>query len=265
MNSYEKLLQSDIFIDKSEDDKIRYIRRFCLYLTYNSLAIEGNSLTFDETKLILNGNGRAVPGVQISDQYEAVGHEMAVKYLLGDLHEQVSEDTFFKLHRMIDTQINSGIYAIKGGWKVQENGTFYMDEKGKRKYIQYAKREHVRKLMGELIFFLNMYNVDSISYENAHKVYARAHIDFMQTHPFHDANGKVARLISNVPLLRAGFSPIVIPFSRKDEYIKILSEYSICNGIPTAQTGLWQNEELLEDFNNFCLECSIETEEMLNG
>ena len=55
--------------------------------------------------------------------------------------------------------------------------------------------------------------------------FARAHLGFVRIHPFFDGNGRVARLISNIPVLRAGHPPITIPLEQRGEYIDILWEY----------------------------------------
>jgi Fic family protein len=64
------------------------------------------------------------------------------------------------------------------------------------------------------------------SIDEAITLYATAHLIFGQIHPFWDGNGRMARLIANLILLRAGFAPLVIPATRRLDYITILSKYS---------------------------------------
>ena len=55
--------------------------------------------------------------------------------------------------------------------------------------------------------------------------FVRAHLGFVRIHPFFDGNGRVARLVANIPVLRAGYPPITIPMERRGDYIDILWEY----------------------------------------
>jgi len=87
---------------------------------------------------------------------------------------------------------------------------------------------------------------------------ATAHLIFGQIHPFWDGNRRIARLISNLILLRAGFAPLVVPAARRLDYITILSKYSKykapCVGEPLYHVG-----SELNAFINFCQECYQDT------
>ena len=57
------------------------------------------------------------------------------------------------------------------------------------------------------------------------QVYADLHLDFVTIHPFFDGNGRIARLISNLPVLRAGYPPLVVPTEARHEYKRAISDY----------------------------------------
>lgn len=60
---------------------------------------------------------------------------------------------------------------------------------------------------------------------NAVEAYAGLHLDFVTIRPFFDGNGRVARLIANLPVLRSGFPPIVVPTEARQEYKRSISDY----------------------------------------
>jgi len=82
---------------------------------------------------------------------------------------------------------------------------------------------------------------------------------FGQIHPFWDGNGRIARLIANLVLLKAGFAPLVIPATRRLEYITILSKYSVKYQAPSVGKPLYHAGKELKDFTEFCKECYQDT------
>lgn len=263
--SIERLLTSEWLKDKTRGEQIECIRNFCLYLTHTSTAIEGNSLTIGDTRELLSNKVYGLKDARLNDQIEVLGHEKAVKYLLHNLYNEVTEDFIFELHKFIQVDDSIDIYAKKGQWKESENGTRHSDSDGKMIYVEYTKSYHVKELMGELINYLNSFDTNNISSDNAHIVYAKVHIAISQIHPFYDGNGRMSRLVSNILLLRAGVRPIIIPNEFRKEYIKILYVYGSLSGQVTPITGIWPNPGLLKEFEEFCLDCSKATINMIDA
>jgi Fic family protein len=71
-------------------------------------------------------------------------------------------------------------------------------------------------------------------------------------HPFWDGNGRLARLLANIPLLKSGLPPLVIPLEERRAYIQLLAEYEIGVGQLNRRTGVWPNEAALGEFSAFC-------------
>ena len=88
--------------------------------------------------------------------------------------------------------------------------------------MEYASPEDVPALMAR---WLHFFNEQQVTRENAPSIYARLHIPFVHIHPFADGNGRLARLISNLPLLRAALPPIIIPKEWRQEYVALLAEH----------------------------------------
>ena len=84
--------------------------------------------------------------------------------------------------------------------------------------------------------------------------YMCLHVSFVRIHPFWDGNGRMARLIANVPIIRAGYPPIIIPKERRQEYIEALSEYHLAVGTVTASGELLPEVDKLDRFKRLCAE-----------
>lgn len=80
------------------------------------------------------------------------------------------------------------------------------------------------------------------------------HAAFVRIHPFWDGNGRMARLLANIPVLKAGLPPIIIPKERRREYIKALSIYHLAVGTIKARDELLPAIEQLDEFKRFCQE-----------
>jgi Fic family protein len=179
-------------------------------LTYSSNALEGNSLTESETKVLLE-DGLTVGGKPLRDYYEATGHAAAFEYLftLGKEHpltESMIRDLHRLFYRLIDP-IQAGTYRQT---PVIITGSHYPT----------PSAQMIPTLMQELQSWLQKAEPDLHPVEFA----ALAHKQFVFIHPFIDGNGRVARLLMNLCLLRNGFTPVIIPPILRGEYISLLEK-----------------------------------------
>lgn len=179
-------------------------------LTYTSNALEGNSLTETETKIILE-DGLTIGGKPMRDHFEALGHSEAydLLYSLGQ-EKGFTEEQIKKLHYLFYYRIdkkNAGTYRTE---KVFISGS---------KYTLPAP-EKVPNLMEE---FVQTYGTQTP--QNHPVVWAAlAHKNFVFIHPFIDGNGRVARLLMNVLLMQSGYTVAIIPPIARAEYIKDLEK-----------------------------------------
>ncbi|OQX01210.1 MAG: hypothetical protein BWK80_60385, partial [Desulfobacteraceae bacterium IS3] len=113
-------------------------------------------------------------------------------------------------------------------------------------------------LMREWLKLLNrrisLPSEENISENDALSAYSELHIAFVRIHPFFDGNGRIARLVANIPVLKSGFPPIIIPKERRREYIMSLTEYHLTAGIPKPGQPLLSETEKAEKFKLFCAE-----------
>lgn len=225
------------FLEKFDNDlkKILLARIRDLW-THSSTAIEGNTLTLGETSFVLN-QGLTISGKPLKDHEEVKGHAAAIDILYDMTHkaDKLTKENLFDLHKAVMLNLIIDIYQPVGKWKVEHNGTYHTDKNGKTIYKEYPAPDKIFGLMEKFIDEFNSIPIPSNEAE-AIKAYAKIHIDFTCIHPFADGNGRMARLLSNIPLLKAGMPPLVIKLEDKKEYLEILSQYDY-NSKP--QNGLF--------------------------
>ena len=223
--------------------------------THTSTAIEGNTLTLGETKFVIE-EGLTVSGKPLKDHHEVVGHARAIDLVYAMLGKDEIKDTdLFDLHRAVMTQIVVDVYQPVGGWKKEPNGTYFFNEDtNKQDFYEYATPEDTPALMAKWLKEFNQNNSAEHSREKALSAYVGLHLSLVNIHPFFDGNGRMARLVSNIPVLKSGHPPIVIPSERRRGYINILVKYQLEAGIPKADKKLVLDGKSLDAFKTFCSE-----------
>ncbi|SHL22572.1 Fic family protein [Fibrobacter sp. UWEL] len=177
-------------------------------LTYSSNALEGNSLTETETKVVIE-DGLTVNGKPLRDVYEAVGHAKAYDHI----HElakrkTLEESDILKLHQLFYQQIDP------------ENAGKYRSVPVFISGSHYTVTQH-QKIAAEMKKFVSWFNKNE---QKLHPVEfaAEVHKRFVFIHPFVDGNGRMARLLMNLALLRGEYTIALIPAIRRIEYVGAL-------------------------------------------
>jgi Fic family protein len=199
-------------LNPGEIERLR--EEFIIDNTYNSNAIEGNSLTLNETALILK-EGITIGEKPLKDHLEAVGHRDAFDYILTLLGEPLTESIIKNIHSLVlmsDPQ-NKGVYRSV---PVQILGAYHTPPEP---YL-------VPKQMETLL-------TDYGNRQDKHIIAAISefHIRFETIHPFIDGNGRTGRLIANLELIKAGFLPVNIKYADRKKYYDSF-------GSPDALTNL---------------------------
>lgn len=176
--------------------------------TYNSNAIEGNTLTMSETKVVLEG--LTIGGKSVTEHLEALNHKEAIEYLETIIKEKkdLTEWILKNMHQLILKDIddhNAGKYRnenvmISGASHIPPNHMIIS--------------ELMQKLFAE-------YEREWDAYHPVIKA-CLLHGEFVKIHPFIDGNGRTARLILNFELMKYGYTPIVITKDRRAEYYEAL-------------------------------------------
>lgn len=239
--------------------------------THNSTAVEGNTLTLGDTHFVLE-QGLTISGKPIKDHQEVIGHSRAIDILYQCLARPITETVVFDLHRAVQTEVVTDIYKPNGAWKVEPNGSYVVTHDGRQVYLEYAAPSEVPFLMKEIIDELNILHTPALTLLTAPGAYAKIHAGIAHIHPFWDGNGRIARLLANVPLLRAGLPPIVIPVERRQAYIQLLADYELELGTIDRNTGVWPDRitaiphdlSPLAEFTAFCDDCYASTQALVD-
>ena len=217
INIYERLDAKKAAIDKIRPFEGEYLRQLRDYyrigLTWTSNAIEGNSLTEMETKILLE-DGLTIGGKPLRDTLEAVGHSLAYDYMFSLLRERrISVKDMKNLHHLFFKNID-GDYA--GVWRdinIIVTGSDY----------EFPSPEDVECLMSELERWIESER------DNMHPVRfaAMLHLKFVTIHPYIDGNGRVARLIMNASLIQDGYMLAIIPPVLRHDYMTFIRAYQM--------------------------------------
>jgi len=223
--------------------------------THTSTALEGNTLTLGETAFVLR-EGLTVSGKPLKDHNEVMGHAKAIGllYELLDSRRTVNEADLFDLHRVVQTNMTVDIYSPVGAWKREPNGT-HATVDDRQVFIEFASPSDVPELMAAWLVLLNGYLLQTLNEEEALSAYAVLHLAFVRIHPFFDGNGRMARLLANLPALNAGLPPILIDRTRRQDYLTCLASYDLQAGPQRADRPLPVTDTKLERFLEFSREC----------
>jgi len=202
--------------------------------TYTSNALEGNTISLGDTQFIIE-YGLTIKGKSIQEHNEVIGHARAIELVYDLLDKEALEKSdIFNLHKAVQTQVVVDIDSPIGEWKKESNGR-YIKQNERLIYQSYPKPEHIEYLMQLWVAEFNTYTKLKTQ-EEALNAYTRLHLAFTSIHPFFDGNGRMARLLANIPLLKNGFLPIVINNQYRQEYLESLYEYDLSTSELNNQT-----------------------------
>ncbi len=222
--------------------------------THASTAIEGNTLTLGETAFVL-AEGLTVSGKPLKDHEEVVGHARAIDLMYDYIHKKraFTKAELFELHKAVQTNAVVDVYKPVGRWKNEPNTTVGVID-GKQVIFEYAVPDDIPRLMKS---WFELYNEIDQSVrpgdaQNALEAYVQLHVAFVRIHPFGDGNGRLSRLAANIPVIKAGLPPIIIPKEQRKAYIDALSAYHFAAGQIRAGDALLPEPEKLLPFIALC-------------
>lgn len=209
INNLKKELDNCRPLTPAEIEAIREI--FIVEHTYNSNAIEGNTLTMHETALVLQGI--TIDRKPLKDHLEAVGYKEAFKYI-EDLAHSEANLTAFEIKR---------IHSLVLADRPEDRGTF------RRVNVRIAGASTepvapylIEQKIEELIYDYNKWENSLHIIEQV----ALFHLRFESIHPFIDGNGRTGRLLMNLQLIKGGLPPVTIKFSDRKRYYDAFDQYT---------------------------------------
>jgi hypothetical protein len=233
------------------DLRDQLLKRLAAEWTHESTAIEGNTLTLGETVKILE-LGLTIGGKPLRDHQEVYGHARAIDLIYEMVGRALTREDLFALHRAVMPLSAVDSLNPVGDWKKDFNGTTGVVD-GKSVYMEYAAPPDVPRLMERWLTDFNKTRAINRPVQ-AFAAYVRTHMIFVRIHPFFDGNGRMARLIANLPVLAAGFPPILVPMSRRSDYIDLLWRYQNAVGRIGRGSRLLPPHPALHEFESLLLE-----------
>lgn len=202
----------------TEGEVARLTEEFIVEYTYNSNAIEGNTLTLRETDMVLRG--LTIDQKPLKEHMEAVGHKDAFDFVceLVKSNEPITERIIKQIHYLVlaDKKDDRGVYRRV---PVRIMGASHEPA---QPYLIEPKMEQL------LIDYNN-------SSEHIITKLAKFHIEFEGIHPFIDGNGRTGRLLVNLELMKAGYPPIDIKFTDRLSYYNAFDEYHVKHNLSAME------------------------------
>ncbi|MCS6822856.1 MAG: Fic family protein [Cytophagaceae bacterium] len=178
--------------------------------TYNSNSIEGNTLSLQETRLILK-EGITIKGKSLREHFEAHNHEKAIEYLYRIVREDyiLRSIDILTLHELVMRSIDDDYAGRIRNGGVRISGANFIPPNASK----------VPELLDELIAFVNNNPLGL----NDILLATVFHHKFVWIHPFFDGNGRTVRLAMNLLLMRSGFPPAIILKNDRKKYYEALN------------------------------------------
>lgn len=181
-----------------------------LELTYTSNAIEGNTLSAAETTLVIE-QGITIGGKPLRDHLEAIDHYHAIGYVrtLARQEAPLTEADLRQLHHLVVQRSNPDIAG-----RYADQGRYVLTDSGRHSFPSPAE---VPALMGDFAAWL-------AGAPATPEMAFAAHRRLAEIHPFNDGNGRTARLLMNLILIRGGYPPIAVRPKDRPAYLDALQE-----------------------------------------
>ena len=193
---------------QGEVERLR--KEFRVEFTYNSNAIEGNTLTLKETAMVLEG--MTIDQKPLKDHLEAIGHVQAFEYIqiIAETDCALDEKIIKNIHSLvlIDRREDRGIYRR-------------IPVKIMGAYTEPVQPYLIESKMSELLAANEERKIGMTTVERI----ARFHLEFEGIHPFIDGNGRTGRLLLNLELIRNGFPPINVKFTDRKRYYEAFDTF----------------------------------------
>ena len=214
-----------------EEDMQRLNQKFMLEFNYNSNHIEGNTLTYGQTELLLMF-GRVVGEANMKDLEEMKAHNVCLKmmqeeagmkekplteFFIRSLHQTMLREDY-TVYRQMPGGVNTSYVVHAGCYKTRPNSV--ITPLGER--FEYASPEETPALMADLIAWYN--EAEASKQMTPVELAALFHYHYIRIHPFEDGNGRIARLLMNYIFLKQAYPMIVIRSKSKKLYLDALGK-----------------------------------------
>ena len=244
----------------SEKDKDRLSRRFTVDFNYNSNHIEGNTLTYGQTEILLLF-GKVIGEADVHDVQEMAASNVGLRMMTDEaaikdmpltqnfirtLHKTLLREDY-AVYRNLPGGVQTSYVIHAGQYKTRPNSviTRYGDR------FEYASPEETPSLMADLVDWYNA--AEKEGKLSPVELAALFHYRYIRIHPFEDGNGRIARLMVNFILARHDYPMIVVRSRKKSEYLEALHQTDVGVGpLPSngAHADIKEIRPFMKYFNN---------------
>ena len=239
MTKLESLYQEWLSLQPlKEEDQRRLDQKFMLEFNYNSNHIEGNTLTYGQTELLLLF-GRVVGEAKMKDLEEMKAHNVCLKmvkeaaldkvhvlteYFIRTLHQVMLREDY-TVYRELPNGTQTSYVVHAGQYKTRPNSV--ITPTGER--FEYASPEETPAMMADLLQWYH--DAEAAGELSPIELAALFHYRYIRIHPFEDGNGRISRLLVNYILCRHGYPMIVIKTKDKKNYLNALGKADAKTGV----------------------------------
>jgi len=244
-----------------EQDRNRLDQKFMLEFNYNSNHIEGNTLTYGQTEMLLMF-GKVVESANMKDLEEMKASNVGLKmvkeaaldkeqplteYFIRTLHQTLLREDY-TVYRQLPDGTNTSYIVHAGQYKTRPNSV--ITPTGER--FEYASPEETPALMTDLLQWYNQAEKEGAM--SPIELASLFHYRYIRIHPFEDGNGRISRLIVNYILYRHGYPMIVVKSSDKNNYLTVLNRCDIAIG-PIPSDGAHAELSQIKPFVEYMSKC----------
>jgi Fic family protein len=204
-----------------------YEAAFRVEYTHNSTAIEGNTLSLIETKLLLEDKV-SVGGKDLREIYEVTNHAKAYDYALRRVAEgkPFDESAAKDVHQILMENIFPG--GIYRNTTVRITGAGFQPPSPNEMYVQ------IKNFFADLPSKAGMPAIELAAW---------VHAEFVRIHPFRDGNGRTSRMLMNYQLMLLGWLPVSVPKEERLRYFEALEAYAVGGDIQPFAAFVAELEE----------------------
>ena len=244
-----------------EQDQNRLDQKFMLEFNYNSNHIEGNTLTYGQTEMLLMF-GKVVDEANMKDLEEMKASNVGLKmvkeaaldkeqplteYFIRTLHQTLLREDY-TVYRQLPDGTNTSYVVHAGQYKTRPNSV--ITATGER--FEYASPEETPALMTDMLQWYNQAETEGAM--SPIELASLFHYRYIRIHPFEDGNGRISRLIVNYILYRHGYPMIVVKSSDKNNYLTVLNRCDIAIG-PIPSDGAHAELSQIKPFVEYMSKC----------
>lgn len=246
-----------------EEYQQRLDQKFMLEFNYNSNHIEGNTLTYGQTEMLLIF-GKSVDEANMKDLEEMKASNVGLKmvkemaldkeqslteYFIRTLHKTLLREDY-TVYRELPDGSNTSYIVHAGQYKTRPNSV--ITSTGER--FEYASPEETPALMSDLLQWYNQAEAEGKM--TPIELATLFHYRYIRIHPFEDGNGRISRLIVNYILYRHGYPMIVVKSADKNNYLTALNKCDVATG-PVPSDGAHAELSQITPFVEYLSKCLV--------